>query len=143
MKKILLVFGFCLIAMTGYSQEIGARFGDALGNNIALDAVFGTGPSRIHADLTFGNGVGIELLWDILYNQLGSSPLNWYVGVGGSALINDPFVFGIAGEIGLEWVIEGAPITLGADWRPVFVLTQDSRFDSGGFGFNVRYRFGG
>lgn len=144
MKKILLVFGFCLFSMIGYSQEVGIRFGDALGNNVALDAVFGTGASRIHADLTFGSlGVGVEVLWDVLYKQLGTSPLNWYVGVGPSALIGDPFLLGVAGELGLEYAIEGAPITIGADWRPVFTLIEDTDFYAGGFGLNVRYRFGG
>ena len=123
---------------------MGVRFGDALGNNVAVDAVFGAGASRIHADLTFGNaGVGIEVLWDVLFNQLGSSPLNWYLGVGPSALIGDPFLLGAAGELGLEWDIEGAPIVIGADWRPVFVIIEDTDFNAGGFGFNIRYQFGG
>lgn len=144
MKRILLICGFCIFAITGYSQEVGVRFGDALGNNVAVDAVFGVGAGRIHADLTFGNnGVGVEVLWDILYKPLGTSPLNYYVGVGPSALIGDPFLLGVAGELGLEWAIEGAPITLGADWRPVFVLIEETDFNAGGFGFNVRYRFGG
>jgi hypothetical protein len=144
MKKILLVFGFCMFTLTGFSQEVGIRFGDALGGNVALDAVFGTGSSRIHADLAFGNGVGLEVLWDVIYDQLGTSPLNWYLGVGPSALIRDNyFGLGVAGELGLEWVIEGAPITIGADWRPVFVLIEDTDFRADSFGLNVRYRFGG
>ncbi len=144
MKKILLICGFCVLALTSYSQEVGVRFGDALGNNVALDAVFGTGASRIHADLTFGGaGVGIEVLWDLIYNPLGETPLNWYIGVGPSALLGDPFLLGVAGELGLEWAIEDVPITIGADWRPVFILIEDTDFSAGGFGLNVRYRFGG
>lgn len=142
MKKIIYVFSLMLISYMGYSQELGIRFGDALGNNVALDAVFGAGPGRIHADVTFGSGVGVEVLWDILYKPLGSSPLNWYVGVGPSLLIDDPFLLGLAGEIGLEWRIDGAPLVIGADWRPVFVLIEDTDFSGGGFGLNIRYVFG-
>lgn len=144
MKQLLLISGFSLFTAIGYSQEVGIRFGDALGNNVALDAVFGNGPGRIHADLTFGEaGVGLEVLWDIIYQPLGDTPLNWYIGVGPSALFGDPFLLGIAGELGLEWVIESAPITIGADWRPVFVLIEDTDFSASGFGLNIRYRFGG
>ena len=81
MKKILLIFGFCLFAMTGYSQEVGIRFGDALGGNVALDATFGTGASRIHADLAFGNGVGLEVLWEGSFYHLWFMPFILVVSV--------------------------------------------------------------
>ena len=107
--------------------------------------MFGTGNSRIHADLAFGSaGVGIEVLWDVLYKPLGSSPLYWYIGVGPSALIDDDFfLLGAAGELGLEYPIEGAPITIGADWRPVLMIIEETDFYAGNFGLNIRYRFGG
>jgi hypothetical protein len=142
MKRLLLICSLSILAWTGYSQELGIRFGDALGGEVAIDAVFGTGASRIHAMLGFGDGVGIEVLWDVIYDQLGTSPLNWYLGVGPSARIGDPFLLGVAGELGLEWVIEGAPITIGADWRPALVVIEETDFRAEFFGLNVRYRFG-
>jgi hypothetical protein len=126
------------------AQELGARFGDALGNksSVAIDAVFATGKyNRIHADVSFGNGVGVEALWDFMYRPLGDSPLNWYAGVGPSLFLGDPFILGASGELGLEFRFKDAPIVLGADWRPTFVIVQNTDFNSG-FGFNVRYVFG-
>jgi hypothetical protein len=33
-----------------HTQELGVRFGDIVGNNVAVDAVFGHKGQRIHAD---------------------------------------------------------------------------------------------
>jgi hypothetical protein len=142
--KTLLVLTFFILSGYGiFAQEVGIRVGDALGNNIAVDAVFKTGKfNRLHADVSFGSGVGIEVLWDLLYRPLGGEAFNWYVGVGPSMLIDDPFILGISGEGGLEYRFKGAPIALGLDWRPTFVIVEDTDFRAGGFGFNVRYIFG-
>jgi hypothetical protein len=128
-----------------FSQELGARFGDALGNksSVAVDAIFSTGKfNRIHADVSFGNGVGVEALWDFIYRPISNSPLNYYIGVGPSLYLGDPFLLGAAGELGVEFRFKDAPLALGLDWRPTFVIIENTDFTSG-FGFNVRYVFGG
>ena len=56
--------------------------------------------------------------------------------------IADPFWFGVAREIGLENRFETLPISLGADWRPVLSIVEETNFHAGGFEFNIRYRFG-
>ncbi len=144
MKKLLIISAV-LLAFTGTvkSQEIGIRFGDALGARYAIDGIFSLGDySRIHADVAFGNGVTIEALYDFLYKPLGDEALNWYVGVGISLGIQDPFILGVPGEIGLEYHFNGAPIAIGADWRPVFIIIENTEFHAGGFGFNIRYVLG-
>ena len=141
---VLAFLGLLLIGTDGYSQELGARFGDALGNksSVAVDAIFSLGKySRIHADVSFGNGVGVEALWDFIYRPLGDSPFNYYIGVGPSVFLGDPFILGAAGEGGLEYRFKNAPIALGIDYRPTFVIVETTGFH-GGFGFNARYVFG-
>src|SRR6187397_416435 len=102
MKKLLAVLTFVIVCSTAKAQEIGARFGDALGNSVAVDALFSSGKySRIHADVSFGSGVGIEALWDFMYRPLKGEAFHWYVGVGPSMLIDDPFRLGVSGEVGL------------------------------------------
>ena len=146
MKKILLLTAFALISFVGFSQEIGVRFGEVLGNNVAVDAMFSTGKyNRLHADVSFGSpGVGAELLWDFLYRpfNVDAAAFNWYVGVGPSILIGDPFLLGASGEVGFEYRFEGVPIALGLDYRPTFFIIEDTNFDWGGFGFNARWVFG-
>jgi hypothetical protein len=144
MKKLLVIISFVLSGYVGYSQEFGVRFGEVLGNNVALDMVFRSGEfNRIHADLSFGNDVGLEVLWDLVYRPLGGEAFNWYLGFGPSMLFSDPFLFGISGEVGLEYRFASVPIAVGADWRPTLFLVEETEFETGGFGFNVRFVFGG
>lgn len=143
MKKLLFVAVLIMAGVSVKAQELGIRFGDALGNTVAIDAVFQTGKgNRVHADVSFGDGVGVEVLWDFLYKPLGGEEFNWYVGAGPSILIDDPFYLGISGEAGLEYRFKQVPLAIGADWRPTFMLIEETEFWAGGFGVNVRYVFG-
>jgi len=143
-KVILLLVAFVALINLNkvHAQEVGIRFGDALGGRYAIDAVFTLGEfNRLHADIAFGDGVGIEVLWDFLYRPLGVEAFNWYVGAGVAMGFSDPFVLGAAGEIGLEYHFNGVPLALGADWRPVLVIIEETDFSTGGFGVNLRWVF--
>jgi len=142
MKKILIIGAtIFLIGSTVSAQELGVRFGVATGGNVAVDGVFGIGNwSRIHGDLSFGDGVGIDLLWDFVYKQLGEEAFNWYAGVGPFVWIGDPFGLGVAGEVGIEYHFK-FPISLSLDWRPSFRIIENTDFDFGGFGLNIRFVF--
>ena len=139
MKTFLLtVFVIIVISQLNQAQEIGIRFGDAFGGNYAVDARF----SGLHADVNFGDGgIGLEVLWDLLYQGLGAKGFDWYAGAGLSTYLGDPFLLGITGEIGLEYHFD-FPIVVGADWRPTFIVIDYTEFEGGWFGFNVRYVFG-
>jgi hypothetical protein len=143
MKKVVLLMAFfTLVGVGSYAQEIGFRFGNVSGGNVAVDGIFSTGDfSRIHADVSFGNGIGVDLLWDFLYKPLGDEALNWYAGVGPYAFIGDPFQLGVIGEIGIEYLFKEVPIALGVDWRPYFRLIDNTDFGAEGFGVNVRWVF--
>ena len=143
MKKLLTIVAFVALCSTVQAQELGIRFGDVAGNDVAVDALFSAGEfSRIHADVSFGSGVGIEALWDFVYRPLGGEAFYWYAGVGATMLIDDPFWLGASGEIGLSYNFNKVPLSLSADWRPTFYIIEETDFRSGGFGINLRYRFG-
>jgi len=143
MKKILMSICILLIGLSMVNaQEVGVRFGEVSGGNVAVDAVFGTAKfSRIHADVSFGSGVGIDLLWDFIYKPFGAEAFYWYLGAGPYSFLGSPFQLGLAGEIGLEYHFQGIPIAIGGDWRPMFRIIDNTDFDWGGFGFNVRLVF--
>lgn len=144
MKKLIAILSFVIICSSVQAQELGIRFGDVVGNDVAVDALFSVGKfSRIHANVSFGSGVGVEALWDFLYRPLGGEAFYWYVGVGPSMLIDDPFFLGASGEIGLSYKFTNVPLSLSADWRPTFYIIEDTDFHAGGFGVNLRYVFGG
>ncbi len=141
MKKLTLIAAFMMITTIASAQEVGARWGDVTGGDVAVDAVFSLGKfSRVHGDISFGNGVGVDLLWNFIYRPLGGEALNWYAGVGPYAVFDDPFTLGIVGELGLEYRFK-FPISVSADWRPSFRIIDNTDFHAGGFGLNVRYIF--
>jgi hypothetical protein len=142
MKKLLFILSLVFIGYASQAQELGIRLGNVTGGSAAVDGLFSAGKfSRIHANVSFGSGLGIEALWDFLYRPLGDEMLHWYVGAGPSLLIDDPFKLGVSGEIGLGYYFKGVPISLSADWRPTFVLVEKTQMDWGGFGLNIRYVF--
>jgi hypothetical protein len=145
MKKLILITAV-LFATFGYSyaQELGVRFGNISGGNVAIDGVFGTSKfSRIHADVSFGDGVGIDVLWDFLYRPVGGEAFNWYIGAGPYVQITDPLWLGVAAEIGLEYRFNKVPLALGIDWRPSLSIIDVTGFHANVVGINVRYVFGG
>ncbi len=142
MKKLLFISSLMFCSYFGFSQELGVRFGDVLGNTLALDGVFGSGEfNRIHADLSFGSNVGFEILWDFVYRPFGAEAFYYYIGIGPSMLFSDPLLFGISGEAGLEYHFRSIPVAVGADWRPTYFVTKPSNFEPGSFGFNARFVF--
>ena len=142
MKKLLVIVAMLMMCATiTTAQELGIRWGDVSGGDVAIDAVFEMGKfTRTHADLSFGNGVGIDILWDFIYKPLGEEAFHWYAGVGPYAVFDDPFTLGVMGELGLEYRFN-FPMSVSADWRPAFRIVEDTDFSTGGFGLNVRYIF--
>lgn len=144
LKGIIVVAALILGAVTfGHGQELGIRFGNALGNksSVAVDGIFSLGKySRIHADVSFGNGVALEALWDFIYRPVSDTPFNWYLGAGPAMYISSPFALGASGEAGLEYRFTEIPMAIGLDYRPTFVLIEKTDFVNS-FGVNVRYVF--
>lgn len=160
MKKTLQRFVLtAMLAVTGIfignAQELGIRFGDVSAGSVAVDGIFSTGEfNRLHADLSFGDGVAADLLWDFLYRPLADEAFNWYMGVGPYLAIIDhdyvvagdhksetDFNLGAAFEIGLEYRFVEIPLALGLDYRPALEIIDNTDLHWGGFGFNVRYVF--
>jgi hypothetical protein len=108
---------------------------------VALDAIFSTGKySRVHADVSFGNnGLGLDALWNPIYDDISDTNLKLYAGFGPSVYLADNFRLGAAGEVGIEYAFSEVPITLGLDYRPYLFLVEVTEFRSG-FGLNARWR---
>ena len=143
MKKFFYVLASVMLFSIGTSsaQEVGVRFGDAIGGEVAIDVVTSIGQfSRIHGDISFGNGLGVEALYDFYHQPLEHAGFAWYIGAGPYMFIGDPFQFGVSGEIGIEYHFS-IPMAIGIDWRPSLRIIDDTKFIWDGFGLNVRYVF--
>ena len=131
-------------SISANSQQIGVRVGDAVGGNYALDALVPLfRGNKLHLDVSFGDAVGVEALWDFLYRSLPGKSFSIYAGLGPSAVFDDKTLFGLSAETGLEYRFKKIPISLSGDWRPTWWFAGDSDFKAGGYGFNIRYVFGG
>ena len=142
MKRLLLVVFVALFMQATFAQELGVRFGSVGGNNVAIDGVFELDNTRLHADLTFASGIGLEAVYEFVFNPLGDvDNLYYYGGLGANLWLGDPFTLGVLAEIGLEYRFVDVPIALGLDYRPTLniISTTDFRFDR--FGFNARWIF--
>lgn len=143
MKKFLLIASILFLGINSInSQEVGLRFGDVTGGNVGVDFVLPMGETtRIHGDISFGDGAGIDLIWDFIYRPLDGDFLYWYAGLGPYTFLGSPFELGAVGELGLEYRFENTPIVIGADWRPFFRLIDNTTLAFSSFGVNVRWRF--
>ena len=128
-------------AITTHAQELGLRFGHINGNDVALDGIFSIGEfSRVHGNLSFGqNGLGLDALWNPIYDDIPDTDFKWYAGFGPSVYLSDNFRLGAAGEVGVEYAFSEVPITLGLDFRPYLFLVEVTEFRAG-VGFNARWR---
>lgn len=141
-KLLLLLIALFMFATISNAQELGIRFGVISGGNVAVDGIFGIGDwSRIHADVSFGSGVGVDAIWDFFYKPISGEAFYWYAGVGAFTFLGTPFSLGATGELGLEYRFNQIPISLSADWRPYFTIVENTNFDAGNFGINIRYIF--
>lgn len=143
MKKVIFI---CVVLFASYTfsnaQELGIRLGNTTRGNAAVDAIFSTGQfNRIHADVSFGDGIGIDALWDFIYRPLPDETFKWYVGVGPYTNLADDFQLGAVGEIGIEYILPSIPLSISADYRPAFELIENTSLHMNGFGINVRWIF--
>ncbi len=137
---------FLIIASTLFTnaQEVGIRGGNLAGGNVAITGAFQTGDfNRIHTSLSFGESIGLDLLWDFAYLPMLDETFYVYAGAGAYALYEKPLIYGATGEIGLEYHFYSVPIVLGLDWRPTYTIHDEINdvdpFEPSGFGFSIRY----
>ncbi len=142
MKKLLFLLLISPIFYSLSAQELGLRFGEMAGNNIAIDGVLNFKTGRLHTDISFGEGVGVDIIYDFIYNPIKeSSNIYYYVGIGIASLIYSDFELGATGEAGLELRFNSIPIVLGLDYRPSIMVIGNTDFHWNGFGVNIRYVF--
>ncbi len=158
MKKITLVFKSFIVAIVlivavtidSKSQsnwEAGIRFG----NDFAIDATIPlSAKPRLHAAAYFGNAFndyydndfGLGGYFDWMFSlDGGPTGLKFYPGVGPEIFFGNDFNIGVAGDFGVEYSFD-FPLTIGLDWRPGLMFTNDIGFHSGNWGLIARFRFG-
>ncbi|WP_010135217.1 hypothetical protein [Ochrovirga pacifica] len=124
-----------------HAQEIGIRLGEFTYSNVAIDGIVNFDDhTRLHGDIAFGEGIGANLLYDFTVERFNNPNFQYYIGTGLSAFLGDPFVLGVSGETGIEYLFKKTPITLGVDWRPQLNIISRTSLKLLQFGINIRYR---
>ena len=166
MKKIILsAFMLVGLAFSTQAQDIsknalGLRLGnnDGFGGEVSYQRGFSKS-NRLELDLGWRNSKNVDAfklvglyqwVWDI------DKGFNWYAGVGGgigswrydqSGISEHGTILLAAGDLGIEYNFQEAPIQLSLDFRPEFYLnnTGSNQFRENSFGpdiaLGVRYRF--
>ncbi|MCF6222314.1 MAG: hypothetical protein L3J34_01170 [Flavobacteriaceae bacterium] len=140
MKKLLFILILCPFFNFLIAQEIGIRLGEMAGNNVAIDAVYPLKEGRIHGNIIFGNGVGIDVIYDFIYKPIQGLPnFHYYLGIGITTLFKSDYELGAATEVGIAYQFTGSPLTLSLDYRPSIIVLESTIFHWNGFGLNFRY----
>lgn len=91
----------------------------------------------------FGDGITLAQA-NYHYQQAfsGASGLGWYVGLGPGIIFGDGFTeFAPAAMLGLDFKIPGAPLDFSMDWRPRFIIGDNSDAEAGRFAAGFRFTF--
>ncbi len=96
----------------------------------------------MHPVVYIDNDVAVGFYIDWLFAlQGGPTGLKFYPGVGPELYFFDGLDIAAAGDFGVEYSFE-FPLTIGIDWRPHFMLTNNFKFHSNNWGIFARFRFG-
>ena len=140
---LLLIAGTAIDSKAQSNWEAGIRFG----NDFAIDATIPlSAKPRLHAAAYFGghrgSDFGLAGYFDWMFSlDGGPTGLKFYPGVGPEVFFGNDFNIGVAGDFGAEYSFD-FPLTIGIDWRPGVIFTNDIGFHSSNWGFVARFRFG-
>lgn len=153
MKKLLAIASFAAATVFGISDAQAQTYKTGAGVLIDFgDGATFVGPHVKHFfnsnsagefSVLFGNGATLAQA-NYQYHQPlgGANGLQWYVGVGPGILFGDGYTqFAPSAMLGLDFKIPGAPLDLSMDWRPRFIIGDNSDAAVGRFNAGFRFTF--
>ncbi|NDV47488.1 hypothetical protein D0T49_10560 [Paludibacter sp. 221] len=145
MKKIflaivLIVSSFSLVE--AQSNALGLRLG--WGAELSYQRMLQANRLEVDLGLDFGGGLNAAGVYQWMFDlsQLATG-FNWYVGAGAYVGINNNFLVGAVGDLGIEYNFN-IPLQLSLDWRPGLYFNTGANnvgFDWRGFALGIRYKF--
>lgn len=151
-----LIVVFLLVSVSEVSAQTAAN-SSSYRNAIGLGIDFGdgstlVGPSYKHFfsennvgkfEVLFGDGISfIQGFYEYHREIEGAAGLRWFAGVGaGAALVENNSAFMLRPEGGLDYKIDGVPLSFSFDWRPTIFIGDDSDFEPARFGLGIRFCF--
>jgi hypothetical protein len=158
--KTYLLTGFVALLLLGslnLSAQDRSAEGSSYTNAIGLGIDFGegltlVGPSFKHFfsennvgkfEVLFGDHYTVIEGFYEYHGQIENAPgLRWFAGAGaGAGLQKSNSSFLIRPTGGLDYKINGVPLSFSFDWRPTFFIGENSDFEAARFGLGFRYAF--
>lgn len=135
---LLFVGVFATASSAQSNWEAGVRFGD----NFSIDATFPLSKApRLHTAFYLDNDFAIGTYLDWLFAlDGGPTGIKFFPGIGPEFYFGDGFDLGIAGDFGVEYSFD-FPLTIGIDWRPGFIITNNFNGHTNNWGLTARFRF--
>lgn len=143
MKKTLVLISLILLGFNALKAQSNWEIGGRFGHNFALDMTIPFAAPRLHPAVYFDNSVAFGLYFDWLFDMEGAenTGFKFYPGVGPEFYFYNGFDIAAAGDFGAEYAFE-FPLTIGIDWRPNIMLSENMHFNADNWGIYARFRFG-
>lgn len=124
-----------------YEHSVGVRAGYSSG--IVYKAFFRHRPTAIEGALLYNrHGFNLSALVEYHPELFRNKRIQVYLGGGAfGGEWDDEFSLGIAGVVGIEYILRDLPLSFSADWRPMLNLFEDFEPDWLDFGVSIRYHF--
>lgn len=146
MKKILYLLTICVLS-AGMAKAIELESaGIRAGFGGEFSARFYYLDERIETDLgLWGRGKAMVATgvyqWSGILDQI-TPGLNWFAGPGAQVMLGTDLInLGIVGQVGLDYLIPGVPLSASIDYRPAFFFGKTHGFDGASFALGLRYNF--
>ena len=138
-----LIFSTLITTVSGLNAQSNWEIGGRFGHDFAIDLTIPISAApRLHPAVYFDNNVALGTYFDWLFSlDGGPTGLKFYPGIGPELYFGSNVGFAIAGDFGAEYSFD-FPLTIGIDWRPHFMLTNNFKFGSYNWGIFARFRFG-
>lgn len=156
--KSIITIGFLAIGiMSANAQAYKTAVGLRLGTFQGLTVKHNLSEKVALEGLVFSRwgGFGVTGLFE-LHNDLNAENLKWYYGAGGHVAIfstnnisnawvsnntGSATIIGVDGILGLEYTLEGIPLNLSIDIKPIFNIIGSQGLYLGDGALSVRYAF--
>lgn len=156
MRKFILttsIFILTVLAANAQSYDTGIGLRGGLANGLTVKHFVSQNTAVEGILTTRWGGFNITGLYEMHKIAFDTPGLYWFYGFGGhigfwdgdrNPWFNDTenyTVFGIDGIIGMEYVFEEIPFTIGIDWKPAINIAGHTNFWADGGALTLRYIF--
>ena len=149
MRYLIVIFFVGCFFVNGSSQDYITAAGGRIGDGLSVTLKhFTSEKTALELIMGFQKGTSIVCVYT-LHNKLSNNQdrLKYYVGGGGFVLLSDgsnsTTYFGLAGALGVEYIIPTGKIAFSMDWNPAINFTGDfGAFQSRFVGVGAKYIIG-